>query len=109
MPGDVIEVDDSNFNSVVVGSSSPVLVDFSAEWCSPCKKLDPIVRDIARQFEGRLKVTRVDVEGSPATAAQFGVMSLPTIIFFRNGAPAGQLQGLVSRQVLEQTIQKVLA
>jgi len=109
MGGDIIELDDSNFTSVVTESAAPVLVDFSAEWCGPCKKLEPIVRELARQFEGRLRVAHMDVEGSPMTAARFGVMSVPTLIFFRGGVPAQQLNGLVSRQVLEQTIQKVIA
>src|SRR6266850_1618680 len=71
--------------------------------------LAPIVADLARQYEGRIKVGHIDVEGSPATAAQFGVMSVPTLIFFKGGKPADQLVGAVSRQVLEKTIQKVLA
>ena len=109
MDGQVIELDDSNFATEVVGSASPVLVDFSAEWCGPCKKLDPIVGELALAYKGRLKVGHVDVEGSPATAARFGVMSVPTIIFFKNGVPAQQFVGLVTRQVLDQSIQKVLA
>ena len=109
MDGQVIELDDSNFTAEVVGSASPVLVDFSAEWCGPCKKLDPIVGELALTYKGRLKVGHMDVEGSPATAARFGVMSVPTIIFFKNGVPAQQFVGLVTRQVLDQSIQKVLA
>jgi len=105
----VIEINDSNFKAEVVDSVTPVLVDFSAEWCGPCKRLAPIVADLARQYEGRIKVGHIDVEGSPATAAQFGVMSVPTLIFFKGGKPADQLVGAVSRQVLEKTIQKVLA
>jgi len=108
MGGNVIELNDANFATEVVGSETPVLVDFSAEWCGPCKKLDPIVGELSVSYQGRLKVGHIDVEGSPTTAAQFGVMSVPTIIFFKNGAPAGHLVGLVSRQVLEQNIQRVL-
>jgi len=104
----IIEITDANFESEVTGSNQPVLLDFSAEWCGPCKKLEPIVAELAKQYEGRLKVGHVDVEGSPATAAQFGVMSVPTLIFFRNGAPAHQVIGAVSRQALEQAILKVI-
>jgi thioredoxin 1 len=109
MESHVIEINDGNFKTEVVDSATPVLVDFSAEWCGPCKKLEPIVADLARQYEGRIKVGHVDVEGSPSTAAQFGVMSVPTLIFFKGGKPADQIIGSVSRQVLEKSIQKVLA
>jgi thioredoxin 1 len=105
----IIEIDDRNFNAEVVHSATPVLVDFSAEWCGPCKKLEPIVADLARQYEGRIKVGHLDVEAAPATAAQFGVMSVPTLIFFKGGKPADQIVGSVSRQALEQTIQRVIA
>lgn len=105
----MIEITDSNFDDQVIQSSTPVLVDFSAEWCAPCKKLAPIVADLARQYHDRLKVGHLDVEVSPATAAQFGVMSVPTLIFFKEGRPAHQLVGPSSRQALEQAILKVLA
>ena len=105
----MIEINDSNFKAEVVDSATPVLVDFTAEWCGPCKRMAPIVADLARQYEGRIKVGHMDVEGSPATAAQFGVMSVPTLIFFKGGKPADQINGAVSRQVLEKSIQKVLA
>ena len=108
MENHVIEVTDSNFASEVARSETPVLVDFSAEWCGPCKKLAPVVADLARQYEGRLKVGHLDIEQSPATAAQFGVMSVPTLIFFKDGKPAGQLIGGVSRRQLEEAIQKVI-
>ena len=109
VPSNLIEITDSNFDDEVLRSSTPVLVDFSAEWCAPCKKLAPIVADLARQFENRLKVGHLDVEVSPATASQFGVMSVPTLIFFKEGKPAHQMVGAASRQTLEQAILKVLA
>ena len=105
----LIEITDSNFDDEVIRSDTPVLVDFSAQWCAPCKKLEPIVADLARQYENRLKVGHLDIEGSPATAAQFGVMSVPTLIFFKGGKPAQQMVGPPSRQALEQVILKVLA
>jgi thioredoxin 1 len=104
----LIEITDRNFESEVVRSSLPVLLDFSAEWCGPCKKLAPIVEDLAREYQGRLRVGHLDVESSPATAAQYGVMSVPTLIFFKDGKPAGQLIGGVSRRQLEEAIRKVI-
>lgn len=109
MDSTVKEINDATFDSEVVHSATPVLVDFSAEWCGPCKKLAPVVADLAREYQGRLKVGHIDVEVSPATAAQFGVMSVPTLIFFKGGRPSDQIIGAVSRQTLEQAIQKVIA
>lgn len=109
MTESVVEINDSNFETEVSSSETPVLLDFSAEWCAPCKQLAPVVADLARQYQGKLKVGHVDVEVSPATAAQFGIMSVPTLIFFKGGKPANQMIGAVSRQVLEQAIQKVIA
>ncbi|HEY3175901.1 MAG TPA: thioredoxin [Candidatus Polarisedimenticolia bacterium] len=105
----VIEVTDTNFASEVGGSETPVLVDFSAEWCAPCKKLAPVVADLAREYVGRLKVGHLDIEQSPSTAARFGVMSVPTLIFFKGGKASEQLIGAVSRQSLERVILKVIA
>jgi len=109
MSENIVQINDDNFETEVVSSETPVLLDFSAEWCAPCKQLAPVVADLARQYEGKLKVGHVDVEVSPATAAQFGVMSVPTLIFFKGGKPANQMIGAVSRRVLEQAIQRVIA
>src|SRR5262245_32133215 len=108
MQGSVVEINDQNFESEVESSTTPVLLDFSAEWCGPCKKLAPVVADLAREYQGRLKVGHLDVEASPATAAQFGVMSVPTLIFFKSGRQAGHLVGGVSRRQLEEAIRKVI-
>lgn len=106
---DVVEITDANFDSEVVKSSLPVLLDFSAEWCGPCKKLAPLVAELAREYKGKIKVGHLDVEASPATAAQFGIMSVPTLLFFKAGSKEQQLIGLVSRKDLESAIQKVIA
>ncbi|HKY31939.1 MAG TPA: thioredoxin domain-containing protein [Candidatus Polarisedimenticolia bacterium] len=105
----LLEITDGNFESEVARSSTPVLLDFSAEWCSPCKKLAPIVADLARQYAGRLKVGHVDVETNPASAARFGVMAVPTFIFFKDGRPAETIAGAPSRRELEQAILKVIS
>ncbi|HET9481889.1 MAG TPA: thioredoxin [Candidatus Polarisedimenticolia bacterium] len=109
MSGQVVEITDANFLAEVVESPTPVLVDFSAEWCGPCKTMAPIVSDLAREYQGRVKVGHLDVETSPATAARFGIMSVPTLIFFKAGHPTRQLQGALSRQKLEMEFQKVIA
>ncbi len=109
MPDQVIEVTDANFEAEVGGANTPVLLDFAAEWCGPCKTLAPIVADLAKQYAGRLKVAHVDVDASPATAARFGVMSVPTLVFMKGGKAAQQISGSMKRQELEREIERVLA
>ena len=102
------EADDSNFETVVLKAQGAVLVDFSATWCGPCKKLEPVVHEIASQYDGRLKVVKVDVDHAPATAAKFGVLSVPTLLFFRDGAVKDQSIGVLSKKALADRIEKVL-
>ena len=104
----IVAGNDNNFEAEVLRSSEPVLVDFSATWCGPCKKLEPIVHEIAGQYQGRLKVVTVDVDGAPGTAARFGVLSVPTLLLFRDGQPRFQHSGVLSRQQLADQIDKVL-
>ena len=102
------EADDSNFETVVLKAQGAVLVDFSATWCGPCKKLEPVVHEIASAYDGRLKVVKVDVDHAPATAAKFGVLSVPTLLFFRDGAVKDQSIGVLSKKALADRIEKVL-
>ena len=104
----VFEADDSNFESEVVGASGPVVVDFSATWCGPCKKLEPVVDEIAGDYDGRLKVGKVDVDKAPGTAAKFAVMSVPTLILFRDGQVRDQVTGLVPKRAISERVDKVL-
>ena len=104
----VFEADDSNFEAEVVGESRPVLVDFSATWCGPCKKIEPIVREIAGEYDGRLKVVKVDVDRAPQTAAKFAVLSVPTLLFFRDGTVRDQITGVVPKRAIAERVDKVL-
>jgi thioredoxin 1 len=104
----VFEADDSNFEAQVVGESQPVLVDFSATWCGPCKRIEPIVHEIAGDYDGRLKVVRVDVDRAPRTAAKFAVLSVPTLLFFRDGAVRDQITGVVPKRAIAERVDKVL-
>lgn len=104
----VVAVNDDNFQAEVMECEQPVLVDFSAEWCGPCKQLAPLVEELAKAYDGRLKVAKVDVEESQKTAMKYGILSVPTLLFLRKGKVADQLVGNHSRQVLEERIAKVL-
>jgi thioredoxin 1 len=102
------EADDDSFDSVVLKAPGAVLVDFSATWCGPCKKLEPIVAEIASEYDGRLKVVKVDVDRAPATAARFGVLSVPTVLLFRDGSVKDQSIGVLSKRALKDRVEKVL-
>jgi thioredoxin 1 len=94
MSGDkVITVNDLNFDSEVLKSSIPVLVDFSATWCQPCRAIAPLVNQLAGEYEGRVKVTAVDIDESPATAQKFQIRGVPTLLVFKDGKQVGQQVG----------------
>ena len=104
----VVHVNDENFQSEVMDSDRPVLVDFSATWCGPCKQLAPVVEELAKEYDGRLKVAKIDVEESQQTAMKYGIMSVPTLLFLKQGKVTDQVVGNVPRQLLEERIAKVL-
>lgn len=103
-----IAVNDSNFEEVVLKSEQPVLVDFWAEWCGPCKMMLPIVEEISTEFEGKLTVAKVDVDSSQATAAKFGIRNIPTILFFKGGNVVDKQVGAVPKNSLVEKINKLL-
>ncbi|MEZ4300858.1 MAG: thioredoxin [Polyangiaceae bacterium] len=90
----------SNFESEVLKSDLPVLVDFTATWCGPCKALAPIVEKLADEFQGKIKVGKLDIDESPDVTARYGVRSVPTVIVFKGGAKSGQYVGLTNRDKL---------
>lgn len=103
-----IAVNDSNFEEVVLKSEQPVLVDFWAEWCGPCKMMLPIVEEISKEFEGKLTVAKVDVDSSQGTAAKFGIRNIPTILFFKGGSVVDKQVGAVPKASLVAKIEKLL-
>jgi thioredoxin 1 len=105
MSNGVLEVSSDNFESEVVNSEKPVLVDFWAEWCGPCKQIAPVVEEIAGEHSDKLKVCKMDVDANRETAVQFGIRSIPTLLIFKNGEVAGSQIGAVSKQQLLEFIQ----
>ena len=104
----ILDVKDGNFDVEVLRSSVPVLVDFSAEWCGPCKKMVPIMEEIAAEFEGKVKVGTVDVGLAQETALRFKILSVPTVIFFKNGKVQDQVVGLSQKNALVSRLQRLL-
>jgi thioredoxin 1 len=100
----VLEFTEQNFDSVVLKSDTPVLVDFTATWCGPCKALAPIVEKIADEFTGKVKVGKLDIDANPQITAKYGVRSVPTVLIFKGGQKIGQHVGLTSRDKLVQLL-----
>jgi thioredoxin 1 len=103
-----IEVNDSNFEEVVLKSDKPVLVDFWAEWCGPCRMVGPIVDELATDYDGKIVVTKVDVDSSPATSAKFGIRNIPTVLFFKGGEVVDKQVGAVPKSSLAEKIDALL-
>lgn len=97
-----------NFESVIQSAERPVLVDFSASWCGPCRMIAPIIEEIMEDYADELDVYKVDVDESDAVAAQYEVMSIPTIVFFKNGQEQERIVGFRSKEMLVQSLQKYL-
>jgi thioredoxin 1 len=104
----IVNATDVNFDSEVLSSAGTVLVDFSAGWCGPCKKLEPIVDEIAAEYGERLKVVKVDVDNAPGTAAKYGVLSIPTLMIFHGGKVKDQYMGVLSKKALSDRVDRIL-
>jgi len=102
------EATESNWDEQVLQSELPVLVDFWAEWCGPCKMIAPSVHDMAEEYDGQLNVAKLDVDNAPSIALKYGVRSIPALIFFKDGQPVDQIVGAVPKAVLKKKVDSVL-
>jgi len=97
-----------NFKAEVLDSKLPVLVDFWANWCGPCKMISPVVDELAKEYAGKVKIGKVDVDNNPSIASQYGVMSIPTLIFFKGGKVMSSISGAQNKAALKQKIEENL-
>ncbi|HHM24111.1 MAG TPA: thioredoxin [Bacteroidetes bacterium] len=101
-------ISDANFDDEVLKSDLPVLVDFWAIWCGPCKMVEPIVETLAQEYAGKLKVVKMDVDKNPNVPMRYGIRSIPTLLFFKNGQVVDQVIGAVPKRMIEDRIRKII-
>ena len=104
-----IEVTDDTFEQEVEKSATPVLVDFWADWCAPCKMIAPIVEELAGEYDGQIKFAKLDVDSNPKVATTYGIRGIPTLLIFKDGSPVDQVVGAVPKAVLKGRLEKAVA
>ena len=108
MADGVMEIEDGSFDSEVLQSDKPVMVDFWAPWCGPCKAIGPVVEELAGTFGDKIKFTKCNVDNNPVTPGKYGIKAIPTLILFKEGDVVEQITGMVAKSKLEEAINKVL-
>jgi len=107
--GAILEVNGKNFDSEVLNSAQPVVVDFAATWCGPCKLLTPVLEEVAGEYDGRARVAHVDVDESRDLAVKYGITSVPTLLFMKGGKVMSQMVGAIPKSKLKDAIDTMLA
>lgn len=108
MAGDIVNIDDLQFKKEVLESDKPVLVDFWATWCAPCRAIAPVLEDLATQYKGKVKVAKVNIDDNQDTPQQYGIRSIPTLLLFKGGKVVEQIIGAVPKAKLEDALKKVV-
>ena len=101
---DPVEITDENFQQEVLNSETPVLVDFWADWCQPCKMIAPVVEQIAEEYDGKVKIGKLDVDSNQQTSQAMGIRGIPALIIFNNGKPVDQIIGVVPKSIIQKKI-----
>ncbi len=108
MAGNMIDFTDQNFESEVLESDTPTMVDFWAEWCAPCKMIAPTVEELAAEYEGKIRIGKLNIDENPSTPTKFGIRGIPTLIIFKGGQPIEQIVGVKSKADLKTAIEKAI-
>ena len=103
-----IEVTDANFEEIILNSDKPAIVDFWAEWWAPCKMIAPVLDELAEEFDGTVKFTKLDVDSTPTSTAKYGIRGIPAILIFKDGAPVDQIVGAVPKSAVKERIESAI-
>jgi thioredoxin 1 len=104
----IMDVDDNGFETDIIQSDKPVMVDFWAPWCGPCKAIGPVVEELASEYGDRVKFAKCNVDDNPVTPGKYGIKAIPTLIFFKEGQVVDQITGMVARTKLEEALSNIL-
>lgn len=105
---EILDVTDASFENEILKSETPVLIDFWAEWCAPCRAIAPIVKALATSYSGKVKVVKMNIDENPGTPGRYGVRAIPTVLAFKNGAVVGQITGARPKSAFEDMVQKLV-
>ncbi|MFC1867429.1 thioredoxin [Thermodesulfobacteriota bacterium] len=106
--GDVLEVSDESFDSEIMNSDTPAMVDFWAEWCGPCKMVGPVVEELAGEYKGKIKIAKMDVDQNRQTPTRFGIRNIPTLILFKGGEVVNTIIGAQPKSSIDEELKKLL-
>jgi thioredoxin 1 len=106
--GDILQVTDDSFESEIINSDIPAMVDFWAEWCGPCKMVGPVVEELAREYDGKIKIAKMDVDHNRETPSKYGIRNIPTLLFFKGGEVAKTIIGAQSKSSIEKELKNLL-
>ncbi|MBF0112028.1 MAG: thioredoxin [Desulfamplus sp.] len=108
MSGNIIEIDDDAFEATVIKSDIPVLVDFWAPWCGPCRAIAPTIEELEKQYSGKIKFVKLNVDENPQSPTKYAIQAIPTLIFYKGGKVVEQITGMVAKSKLEETLDSLL-
>ncbi|TWP27643.1 thioredoxin [Apibacter muscae] len=103
-----LEINDQTFKNEVIDSNEPVLVDFWAEWCGPCRSLSPVIDELSEEFKGKLKVVKIDIDANQNTPVEYGIRNIPTLLFFKDGQLVEKVVGAQPKEALVEKIQNII-
>ena len=108
MMAEVLDVTDQSFEDEILKSETPVIIDFWAEWCAPCRAIAPIIKELAASYGGKVKIVKMNIDENPSTPGRYGVRAIPTVLAFQNGAVVDQITGARPKSAFEEMVEKLV-